>query len=61
VTGVFFFGKLGFPFLINLYFLYNYSNNLEKGTYLTAFSTIIVSFDDITQVCLIDVPLTMSS
>eukprot|EP00045_Choanoeca_perplexa_P002014 m.22671 g.22671 ORF g.22671 m.22671 type:complete len:245 (-) comp11279_c0_seq1:187-921(-) len=33
MTGVLFFGKLGFPFLINLYFLYNYSNNLEKGLF----------------------------
>ena len=36
LTGVFFFGKLGFPFLINLYFLYNYSSQLEKGARLLA-------------------------
>lgn len=29
ITCVFFFGKLGFPFLINLYFLYSYSVRLE--------------------------------
>ncbi|EDQ89381.1 uncharacterized protein MONBRDRAFT_37095 [Monosiga brevicollis MX1] len=33
VTCVFFFGKLGFPFLMNLYFLYNYSLNLERGLF----------------------------
>lgn len=32
-TGGAFFGKLGFPFLINVYFLYNYSNNLETGLF----------------------------
>lgn len=30
-TGVAFFGKLGFPFLINVYFLYNYSLKIENG------------------------------
>eukprot|EP00056_Hartaetosiga_gracilis_P008863 m.127390 g.127390 ORF g.127390 m.127390 type:complete len:248 (-) comp13008_c0_seq1:3014-3757(-) len=30
---VFFFGKLGFPFLINLYFLYSYSKQLETGIF----------------------------
>jgi len=30
---VFFMGKLGFPFLINVYFLYSYSNRLETGVY----------------------------
>ena len=28
---VFFMGKLGFPFLINVYFLYSYSLRLETG------------------------------
>jgi Der1-like family len=27
-------GKLGFPFLINIYFLYNYSKQLENGFFL---------------------------
>ncbi|EGD80494.1 hypothetical protein PTSG_01086 [Salpingoeca rosetta] len=31
VTSVFFFGKLGFPFLINVYFLYNYSMRIETA------------------------------
>eukprot|EP00116_Pleurobrachia_bachei_P008345 sb/3468607/ len=30
---VFFMGRLGFPFLINVYFLYNYSLRLETGVY----------------------------
>ncbi|KAL5261535.1 hypothetical protein ACHWQZ_G007295 [Mnemiopsis leidyi] len=30
---VFFMGKLGFPFLINVYFLYSYSIRLETGVY----------------------------
>jgi len=30
---VFFMGKLGFPFLINVYFLYSYSLRLETGVY----------------------------
>merc|ERR1712124_63720 len=30
-TCVFFFGKLGFPFLINVFFLYKYSEQLERG------------------------------
>eukprot|EP00052_Salpingoeca_macrocollata_P004913 m.44293 g.44293 ORF g.44293 m.44293 type:complete len:247 (+) comp14539_c0_seq1:108-848(+) len=33
VTCALFMGKLGFPFLINLYFLYSYSNMLETGLY----------------------------
>lgn len=33
VTSVFFFGKLGFPFLINLYFLYSYSIRLEQDVF----------------------------
>ena len=32
-TCFFDFGKLGFPFLINLYFLYNYSIRLETGIF----------------------------
>lgn len=31
ITCVFFFGKLGFPFLIQLYFIYSYSNRVETG------------------------------
>ena len=30
-TSFFFFGGLGFPFLINMYFLYSYSVRLETG------------------------------
>ena len=30
VTCVFYCGKVGFPFLINLYFLYNYSLKMEE-------------------------------
>ena len=30
---MFFFGKVGFPFLINVYFLYSYSIRLETGAY----------------------------
>ena len=33
VTCVFFFGKVGFPFLINVYFLYSYSVRLETELY----------------------------
>eukprot|EP00043_Microstomoeca_roanoka_P018521 m.199540 g.199540 ORF g.199540 m.199540 type:complete len:243 (-) comp16846_c1_seq4:130-858(-) len=32
-TAVLFFGKLGFPFLVNLYFLYSYSTRIETGLY----------------------------
>ena len=33
VTSVFFFGKLGFPFVINMIFMYRYSLQLETGLF----------------------------
>lgn len=36
VTAVAFFGKLGFPFLINMYFMYSYSLRLETGLCVVA-------------------------
>jgi hypothetical protein len=34
VTCFAYFGRLGFPFLMNVYFLYNYSLRLETGAKL---------------------------
>ncbi len=33
MTGVLFLGKLGFPFLVNLFFFYSYSMRLETGLF----------------------------